>query len=38
MEFNPGLEKYEPALKLRKATKKDKTKLNLKEIILIKSC
>ncbi len=35
MEFNLALEKFEPALPLRKATKKDKIKLNLKEIIIL---
>ncbi|MBI4116654.1 hypothetical protein HY449_02835 [Candidatus Pacearchaeota archaeon] len=35
MEFNLGLEKFEPALPLRKATKRDKIKLILKEIIIL---
>lgn len=35
MEFNLGLEKYEPTLPLRKAAEKDKIKLNLKEIMIL---
>ena len=35
MEFNLALEKFEPALPLKKAGKKDKIKLNLKEIIIL---
>ena len=35
MEFNPGREKYEPVLPLRKAGRKDKVKLNLKELLIL---
>ena len=35
MEFNPGQEKYEPVLPLRKAGRKDKVKLNLKELLIL---
>ena len=35
MEFNPGLEKYEPELPLRKTARKDKTALNLKDFLIL---
>lgn len=35
MEFNPGLKSYQPKLPLKKAGKKDKVKLNTKEILVL---
>lgn len=34
MKFNPGLQKYEPVLALRKTGRKVKVKMNIKDIII----
>lgn len=34
MKFNPGTQKYEPSLPLRKTGKKVKVKIDLKDIII----
>lgn len=34
MKFNPGLQKYEPVLALRKTGKKVKIEMNVKNIII----
>ncbi len=34
MKFNPGLQKYEPSLPLRKTGKEVKVKMDLKDIII----
>ena len=35
MEFNPALEKFEPVPPLRKKTKRDRTSINLKNILIL---